>query len=185
MDTQKITEIYNKTFAGLTLFYRDVELDENLIQKYQTGQILEEKGFTDISYKGGGITTNLRYLIASSFAKDVSSIMPDTVDCGRVMLSSGSYFKVIDIYKIGQKTQICLLNILKEDVDFFYNAKSNIEDEIVQKARESFDTKIKNDPIPELQSQMWKDITNFPIGMSDSGEFFYSPKKKPSWKFWK
>jgi hypothetical protein len=71
MDNKKVEEIYNQTFAGLTLFYRDTTLSETLISKYHVGQILTERGFTDMSYKGGGLATNFRYLIASAHAKDL------------------------------------------------------------------------------------------------------------------
>ena len=206
MENKEIEEIYNLTFGGLTLFYRDANLTENLISKYEVGQILLEKGFTDMSYKGGGITTNCRFLIASAFGKDVSSIMPETMEFGRRMLKSSSCFKVLDIYRIDNKTQIFLLNIPESTIDFFQNVTSNIEKDITEKARESFDNKINLEPISELQKKDWKDLTDFPIGMSDKGIFFYQSKEenpkssqnndtekiknveveknKPWWKFW-
>src|SRR4051812_24493777 len=109
MDNQKIEEICNRTFAGLTLFYRDTNLDPGHIAKYKTGQILCERGFTDMTFKGGGLDGNLRYLIASARAKDVSSILPDMSKYGLSLLSSGSFFKVLDVYSIGDKTQVLLL----------------------------------------------------------------------------
>lgn len=172
MDKKQIEEIYNKTFSGLTLFYRDTTLSEDLISKYKVGQILTERGFTDISYKGGGLTTNLRYLIASANAKDLSALNPDSGKFGHVLLSSNAFFKVLDIYKIGDKTQIFLLEIPANAIDFFASATSNIEDDITKKARESFDTKVNLEPISELQSNEWKERTAFPIGMNDKGEFF-------------
>ena len=61
MNNKQIEEIYNQTFGGRTLFYRDTTLPDHLISKYTVGQILTERGFTDMSYRGGGISTNLRY----------------------------------------------------------------------------------------------------------------------------
>lgn len=207
MDNKQIEEIYNQTFGGLTLFYRDTTLSENLISKYSVGQILTERGFTDMSYKGGGLTTNFRYLIASANAKDLSAFNPDSAKFGHVLLSSNAFFKVLDIYKIGDKTQVFLLEIPETAVAFFASATSNIEEDITKKARESFDTKINAEPIIELQTKEWKDRTEFPIGMNDKGEFFYNPtnnrqktetkvlfkptneneinnEQKPWWKFW-
>jgi len=198
MDTKEIAEIYNQTFGGLTLFYRDTTLSENLISKYKIGQILMERGFTDMSYKGGGITANCRYLIASAFGKDVSSIMPDTIEFGHTMLGSGAFFKVLDIYKIGGKSQIILLNIPENVAEFFSKATSSVENDIVLKARESFDSKINAEPIAELQKKEWKDKTEFPIGMDENGVFFHGMKNTASsetkndqskenkswWKFW-
>lgn len=180
MDNKQIEEIYNQTFGGLTLFYRDTNLAENLISKYEVGQILNERGFTDLTFKGGGLGTNLRYLIASANGKDVSSIMPDTTKFGHVMLKSNSFFKVLDVYTIGNKTQIFLLEIPETAIDFFSKATSNIEEDITKKARESFETKVDTELIPELQIKEWIDRTEFPIGMNDQGEMFYEADKMKS-----
>ena len=108
MNNTEIEEIYKQTFSGLTLFYRDTTLSEGLISKYQIGQILTERGFTDMTYKDGGLVTNCRYLIASANAKDLSAFNPDSKQFGHVLLTSNAFFKVLDIYKIGNKTQIFL-----------------------------------------------------------------------------
>lgn len=203
MDNKQIEEIYNQTFGGLTLFYRDTTLSESLISKYQIGQILTERGFTDMTYKGGGLSTNFRYLIASANGKDLSVLNPNSAQFGHIILLSNAFFKILDIYKIGNKTQVFLLEIPENSVDFFANTTSNIEEDIIKKARESFDNKINVDPIPELQTEEWKQRTEFPIGMSDKGELFYqsntknevlnektnkiqteSEQEKPWWKFW-
>ena len=209
MDNEQIEEIYNQTFGGLTLFYRDTTLSENLISKYKVGQILTERGFTDMSFKGGGLATNFRYLIASANGKDLSAFNPNSEQFGHILLSSNAFFKVLDIYKIEDKTQVFLLEIPETAIDFFASATSNIEEDITKKARESFETKINAELVPELQTKEWKDRTEFPIGMNDKGELFYnedkikpisvnnkteinntiiaenSPKKEKSWwRFW-
>lgn len=209
MNNKQIEEIYNQTFGGLTLFYRDATLSEILISKYQVGQIITERGFTDMSYKGGGLATNFRYLIASANGKNLSALNPESAKFGHILLSSNAFFKVLDIYKIDDKTQIFLLEIPATAVDFFANANSSVEEDITIKARESFDKKHNAEPIPELQTQEWKQRTDFPLGMSDKGELFYqldskksissdiraenqndtetrnkTKQEKPWWKFW-
>ena len=178
MDNKQIEEIYNQTFGGLALFYRDTTLSEKLISKYRVGQILTERGFTDMSFKGGGLTTNIRYLIASAHAKDLSAINPESAKSGHVVLKSNAFFKVLDIYKIGDKTQIFLLEIPERTLDYFASTTSNIEADITKKAKESFELKINSSPIAELQTQDWKNRTQFPIGMNDQGEFFYQENKQ-------
>lgn len=173
MDNKRIEEIFNQTFSGLALFYRDTNLSENLISIYSVGQILRERGFTDMSYKGGGLTTNVRYLIASANAKDLSALNPENGKLGHVLLSSNAFFKVLDIYKIGEKAQIFLLEIPENAVDFFATTTSNIEEDIIKKARENFDEKMNAPPVSELQSPEWKERTASPIGMNNNGEFFY------------
>lgn len=170
MDKQQIEEIFNMTFAGLSLFYRDCELSQNLINKYQIGQIIQERGFTDATYKGGGLATNMRYLIASAHAKDVAALVPQMEEYGLVMIQSGAYYKVLDTYQVGGQTQVTLLHIAEETVDFFKENSSNIEDQIASKAREVFLTKLKMDVISCLQNPEWIERTAAPLGMSDSGE---------------
>ncbi|MCK9450493.1 MAG: hypothetical protein M0Q90_02290 [Bacteroidales bacterium] len=173
MNTTEIEEIYEQTFSGLAFFYRDTTISEALISKYRIGQILTERGSTDMSYKEGGLITNCRYLIASANARDLSAFNPDFKQFGQVLLTSNAFFKVLDIYKIGNKTQIFLLEIPATSVDLFTNVSSNIENDLTKQARVNFDTKINSEPIPELQTQDWKDRTEFPIGMNEKGVFFY------------
>ncbi|MGL4599244.1 MAG: hypothetical protein ACRCYO_17110, partial [Bacteroidia bacterium] len=130
--------------------------------------------------------------------KDLTALNPDAAKLGHVLLTANTFFKVLDIYKIGNKTQIFLLEIPATSVDFFASSTSNIEEEIIQKARASFDAKVNAPPIAELQTKDWIERTEFPIGMNAQGEFFYQSghksqnmtgnhvveSKKPWWKIW-
>ena len=206
MKNERLKTIYHETFSGLKLFYRDTTLPENLILNYKVGQIIQEKGFTDMSSIGGGLSGNFRYLIASAHAKDLSKFNPDSAKIGHFLLDSIAYFKVLDIQKIGDKTQVYLLNIPDNSISLFKNSSSNLEEEIIEKAQKRFREKIDGVLIPELQTENWKERTKSPLGMSDSGELFFddskikieTPKrididvskkiieinKKPWWKIW-
>lgn len=206
MKNERLKTIYNETFSGLKLFYRDTNLPENLISNYRIGQIIQEKGFTDISSIGGGLSGNLRYLIASAHAKDLSKFNPDSAKIGHFLLDSIAYFKVLDIQKIDNKTQVFLLNIPDNSISLFKNSSSNLEEEITEKAQKRFREKIDAALIPELQTENWKERTRLPLGMDEKGLFFFddskikteSPKridvditkkvieinKRPWWKFW-
>jgi len=190
MDNKETEAIYNQAFNGLSFFYRDTDLSEKLISKYKVGQILKERGFTDMSYKAGGLVSSLRYLIASANARDVSSVNPDGAKFGHVILKSNAFFKVLDIYTIGDRTQIFLLEIPETAVELFSATTSNIENDIIKKARENFETNIRILPVAVLQSEAWKEGTEFPIGMSTKGVFFLDEDNntgtatKPWWKFW-
>lgn len=206
MKNSRLKTIYNETFSGLKLFYRDTNLSEDLISKYKIGQIIQEKGFTDMNSIGGGLSGNLRYLIASAHPKDLSKFNPDSAKIGHFLLDSIAYFKVLDIQKIEGKTQIFLLNIPDNSISLFKNSSSNLEEEIIEKARKKFIDKRNIALIPELQTENWKERTKSPLGMSDTGELFFddskikieSPKridvdvtkktitinKKSWWKFW-
>lgn len=206
MKNARIKAIYNETFSGLKLFYRDTNLPENLILNYKIGQIIQEKGFTDMTSIGGGLFGNFRYLIASAHPKDLSKFNPDSAKIGHFLLDSIAYFKVLDVQKINDKTQVFLLNIPDTSISLFKNSSSNLEEEIIEKARKKFSAKINSPLIPELQTENWKERTKSPIGMSDNGELFFDDSKikteplkrieintaektitinkKPWWKIW-
>ncbi|MDX6180750.1 hypothetical protein SGQ44_01195 [Flavobacterium sp. Fl-77] len=204
MENARIEAIYNETFSGLKLFYRDTNLTENLISNYKIGQIIKERGFTDMTFIGGGLSGNFRYLIASADAKDLSKFDPDAAKTGHYLLASDAYFKVLDIQQAENKTQVFLLNIPDNAVSLFKNSISNIEEEIIEKAQKRFADKINSDLILALQTEDWIERTKLPIGMSLDGEMFFndseineSPQeiainkntkkieiKKPWWKIW-
>ena len=173
MDNQKLQAIFNETFAGLTFFYRDTNLTDDLMSKYHAGQILKERGFTDMSYKGGGPTGNFRYLIASAFGKDLSAFDPNAARLGHIVLTADSYFKVLDVFNIGDKTQVVLLNIPAHAVEFFEKASTNIEEDIAKKARLRFEQLVDAASVEELQAPEWLKRTSLPIGMNQKGELFY------------
>ena len=206
MKNKRIKETLDEAFSDLKLFYRDTNLADNLIEKYKVGQIIKEKGFTDMTSIGGGLSGNFRYLIASTNAKDISKFNPESAKIGHFLLDEITFFKVLDIHKIENKTQVFLLHIPDNSLSLFKNSTSNIEEEITEKARQKFISKINSSLIPELQTEDWKERTKSPIGMSEDGELFFDdstiktekPKrieinkdkktieinKKPWWKIW-
>lgn len=173
MKNKRIKETLDETFSDLKLFYRDTNLTDSLIEKYKVGQIIKEKGFTDMTSMGGGLSGNLRYLIASANVKDISKFNPGSSKIGHFLLDEISFFKVLDILKIGNKTQVFLLHIPDNSLSLFKNSTSNIEEEITEKARQKFSSKINAPLIPELQTENWKERTKSSIGMNDQGEMFF------------
>lgn len=177
MKNARLKAIYNETFSGLKLFYRDTNLTQDIISNYKVGQIIQEKGFTDMSSLGGGLSGNLRYLIASAHAKDLSKFNLDSVKNGHFLLDSIAYFKVLDIYKIENKTQVFLLNIPDNSITLLKNSASNLEEEIIEKARKKFSTKINLPLVPELQTEKWKERTISPVGIDENGKMYFDDSK--------
>jgi hypothetical protein len=150
----------------------------------------------------------MRYLIASANGRHLSAFDPLSADTGHAVLKSKAFFKVLDIYEIGDKKQVLLLEIPAAALDLFAASTSNVEEEIVKSGRASFDAKANAAPVAALQTDEWRERTSYPIGMSEQGELFYQPngtektdasfvapvestvenstanEKKSWWKFW-
>lgn len=174
---EQIEEIANWTLSGLTMYYRDSQLSENEIQKYEVGQIFRSQTFVDVSNFAGKLTKNSRFIFATNKAAPLYQVNPDTEKWKLHTINSNSYFKVLDIYKKGEKTQFFLLHIPANGIDFFRNTVlrlggNNLEEEIIEKSRISLDQKMEMTVIPELEEKEWVHRTSFPIGLDANGNFF-------------
>jgi hypothetical protein len=172
MTNEEAEKIINEVFPGLTLFYRDTNLDVSLIEKYVAGKMLLEPAFTDCTYHGGGLTGNVRYLIASSKAAELAKLQPEVQKYGMMVLNAGAFFKVLDVYEIDGNYQILLLHIPNHTVDFFRLVKTNIEQTVIDKCRVLFEMRVTQEPIAVLQEEDWKSRIDFPLGISKSGKYY-------------
>lgn len=164
--------IFNWTYPGATLYYRDCNLENKVLELYKEGQILRNGYFLDVSYKGGGTDKNTRFIIASSKAAKLYEINPDVEKYGHCCINANSYFKILNIYKLKDKTQIFLLHIPANGIEYFSNVSSNIDEQFIARAKKSFDEKAEINPIPELLEKNWVERTNFPVGMDGYNKFY-------------
>jgi len=174
---EQIEEIVNWTLSGLTMYYRDIQLPEIIVSKYEVGQIFRSQIFVDVSSYAGKLTKNCRFIIASSKAAPLYKINPDAEKWKLHTINANSYFKILDIYQKYDKTQFFLLHIPAKGVDFFRNAVLilggvNLEEQIIEKSRISLDKKMQMDIIPELEEQEWNDRTSYPLGLDCNNNFF-------------
>ncbi|GEM_PF-276774 len=169
---EKAMELANKTFPGLTMFVRDVSLPDTIASKYKENMILREKGLTDTSFRVMGMSTTHRYSILSNHMRDLR-FNEQTIKWGLCVATVDSYFKVLDIYQYGNKTQILLLH-LPEDGDWklFQNVVFSLEGDLIKTSRERFESKCNEAPIPELATEEWLARCAFPLGMDGYGNFF-------------
>ena len=56
--------------------------------------------------------------------------------------SQYAYYKVLDIYQIENKTQILLLHFDEKYLNIFKKSNSNIEEQVIEMGKKSFDHKI-------------------------------------------
>ena len=172
MDKAIVEEAYNHTFSGITLYYRDCQLQTHLIEQYKVGKTIEETGFTDVSSFAKGLKTNFRFVIASNKAANLAEMNPDMAKYGFNVIAAPAHFKVLDLYTIGNQTQALLLNFEEPYLDVFQQTNSNIEDKIIAMARKSFDSKIKLAPNETLYDDYWRERTKHPIGIIFDAQFF-------------
>lgn len=168
MKTQAEMEaIMNLTYPGLQLIYRDANL-RIAGAKYEPGMLLREPGFTDASSKGGGILTTHRYAILSNRFRDMAQREQGT-DWGLCVIERGAHFKVLDVHRARGKASITLLHLPEEHWRFFDEVSTNVDDLLVDYARDRFERSLDMEPIPEINTREWRNRCCFPIGMSDLG----------------
>ena len=168
----KIEEAINRTFPGLTMFVRDVNLPEIIACKYTPGRIIREKAFVDASCRVGGMITTHRFAILSNHMASLESFEHGT-NWGLYVAQRDSHFKVMAIHEYSKKTLILLLHLPDdENWKMFCNTQISIEDEIVSTSIDRFEKKCKLDAIPELTTDEWLKRCSFPIGMDDKGNLF-------------
>lgn len=164
--------IVNWTYPGATLYYKDCDLKNSVIELFKEGKILRNGYFLDVSWKGAGINKNTRFIIASSKAAKLYEINPDVEKYGHCCINANSYFKVMDIYKLKGVTQIFLLHIPANGLEYFTKVVSNFDKQFIERARRSLDEKIEMEPLAELLEKNWVDRTNFPVGMDAYNNFY-------------
>lgn len=62
LDIEAIEKAINEIMPGLTMYVRDINLNEQYAKKYVPGRIIREPGFTDASCRVGGMATTHRYV---------------------------------------------------------------------------------------------------------------------------
>ncbi len=172
-DILKNTEaIINWTYPGATLYYKDCDLEPSVLEKFIKGKLIRNGYFLDVSSRGGGMKFNTRFLIASSKAAQLYQVNPDNERFGHCCININSYFKILDIYQLGDKTQIFLLHIPANGLNYFESVTSSLDEEFIKKARQGFDDKIRLEPISDLLDPFWIERTNFPVGMDGYNRFY-------------
>lgn len=172
IDMKVVQQTVNEILPNLNMYVRDVNLDSTLANKYKVGMIIREKGFTDASCRVMGMVTSHRYAILSNHMGDLREMEQGT-NWGLFVAQRDAHFKVLDIYEYNGKIQILLLHLPNDERwQIFENMKLSIEDDLVKDCRKRFEDKCDLEPIPELVKKDWLDRCEFPLGMSDEGEFF-------------
>ena len=168
--------IIESTLAGSSRYVRDVNLDPELAGKYKAGRIITERGFVDASNKIGSMATTHRYLILSQHMVDFSRFEEGT-GWGLHVANRDSMFKVLDIFNVGDKTEILLLHLPEGFEEVFVN-RTDVEEEFIERERESFKRELEMDIVEALVDEMWLERCEFPLGMDEKGRFYRKRRKR-------
>jgi predicted NAD-dependent protein-ADP-ribosyltransferase YbiA (DUF1768 family) len=163
-------QIYKATYNNTKLYVRDVDLSEELEGKYETGALIREKAFVDMTDKIGQMTTSHRYAIFTNHVGNLSQFEKGT-NWNLHTAAAGSKFKILDIYKFKGKTQILLLHLMDGFEEIFID-DNTIDSEYVDSARKVFEESFEKEIIPEVNSPEWLKRCSFPLGMDDNGNLW-------------
>lgn len=167
-----IEEIIKRNYQGLEMFVRDLKLNNSTVKKYANNLILKESGFVEMTYMLGGIkeTFNTRFVILSNKANNMEELEIDT-NWGLYVISTNSYFRVLDNFKIDKINIIVLLHISNSDIDFFKDNKVSIDENLVNNVKNKLEIELKENVIKSLDDGYFYRHTNFPIGIDEKGNF--------------
>ena len=162
--------ICEKTYENAEFFVRDVNLTRKQADKYAVGKIILEKAFVDSTPKIGKMTTSHRYAILSNHTADLSDFENET-DWNLHTTSANSKFKILDVYEYEGKTQILLLHLI-DGFESVFEDDLSIKSEWVEKAREIFENSFAKEVIESVNSEMWLQRCEFPVGLDQNDEYW-------------
>ncbi len=178
----RIESVLNWTFPGIRFYYRDTDSNVDVEETYTVGRILRAGFFIDVSAYSKRPCSRIRFIIASSHIAELYKTKycePEARKCELCVLHPHSYFKVMDVFKVGDQYQVFLLHIPFKGVPLFQDESFDFSlglektgAHFVYRARKSFETKLQIEADENLESARWKDRTKFLIGKKTDGSFF-------------
>jgi hypothetical protein len=169
--TLAAVEDLNAIFEQCGAFVRDTMLPQGVLARYVPGTLLREPTFCDASIRLGGFVAPHRYLIFSSDARSLSILEP--VQWGLCVWLTDRRLKVIDRLTADGLTQITMLEIPERLLPWFAAQEPNpIERSFAEHGRQLFEQHRNAAPVPELDTDAWREWLKFPVGVDDQGRPF-------------
>lgn len=170
---EALQEAVNRTYPGLSVLVRDVDLTYEQAAKYEVGQILVEKAHVDASCRVMGMVTSHRFAILSNhMEKPTAKELELGPNWGLRVALPGSHFKVLGKHTYQGKSVIFLLHLPEEGWELFRDAVIDLDAELIRKCIARFEAKCMKPPVPDLMMPDWIERCAFPIGMDHQGNFF-------------
>ena len=159
------------TCDNLTQHCRDANLPYELAHKYQKGMIIRERGFVDATALTGGIITNHRYIILSNHMTPMFQFEGDK-KWALCVANKDSRFLVLGKGETQGKRVTVLLHLHNESWQLFQSVNMDIFGKLLNDCYHSFAECLTKEPIASVSTEEWLARCQFPVGMSDEGEFF-------------
>ncbi len=184
-------QIVNWILPGLQLFYRDTDADIDVDRMYPVGKVIRTGFYTSVSTKLQRPAQKTRFLIASAHAALLCSdengninetglsFSPRAEEWRHAVISKNAWLKVLDVYKVGDITQIFMIQIPETAVMFlgdnetifnFINEAGGSGTTLVEIARRSFDETMKQLVHPRSTDTDWVALMSRPIGYTLKGQ---------------
>ncbi len=166
-----IKDAIQATCSNLTVFCRDADLPYEIVHKYQRGMIIRERGFVDTTALSGGIITSHRYMIMSNHMSSLLQFEGDK-KWALCVANKGSRFLVLGKAEGKGKRVTVLLHLNDDTWQLFKSVDINVFNNLTNDCYNTFAKCILKEPIASVSTEEWLARCQFPIGMSDDGEFF-------------
>ncbi len=151
------------------LHRRDANLPYEIMHKYQKGMIIRERAFVDASAVVGGFLANHRYMILSNHMHMLPTPDKEWALC---VANKDSRFLVLGKAEGKGKRVTVLLHLKNDTWQLFKSIDMSIFQNLLNDCYNSFKECIDKEPFPSVSAEEWLARCQFPIGMSDNGEFF-------------
>lgn len=176
-DTQnaRLTELGKnlccRVFPGIRMYARDVNLPEDIAEKYEEGMILRSPVPIEASRRNGGMVTSHRFAILSNHMADMSAAEGGEDPRGLALAQRDSYFQVLKIHRSSSGETMILLLHLPSDGSwpFFEKVKLTIIDDIVDDSIDRFENWLIEPPVEELTTEEWFKCCSAPVGIDENG----------------
>lgn len=185
-----IEKSMNWIIPGLQFFYRDTDAPIDIEAQYPIGKVIRSGFFVDMSAKLLKPAHKTRFLIAAAHAAHIGAFSsdeekktalgysPKAEEWNHAVLHKNTWLKVLDVYRVGDVTQIFLLQIPQTAAKFLGDEKTFFkfvdgagadDTSIVDMARQSLDTKLRDMVHPRSLDTDFTKRMHHPIGYDANG----------------
>ena len=137
--------------------YRDSVISKQRLGEYEAGHVFLEPSGLEASFFRGGLLTgcNNRVLITLEIGSVLSWAETDFTNRGIFVFSSSRYFRVLDVYRVGEYSQILMTpNVLEDD----------IKAEVIDAAQKDFYQTFNKPPVQVLDTPAWRAKVKYILG---------------------